>query len=229
LWWDHQAFLKYADSVLTVNKFKGKSLYVGVANTMSGEMNIHTVRNDTSKTTAHVRSILTFVDNLENKKNNGLVFGWKYFDDDDHGSVPLITEYNAIRFLFSWYRLPKLDAIFFPGSKAAPGDLIKTLTGHYKEVSDHLGYNQFPPEELINSLGYNFLNVKKFDFADSLFDLNIRNFPGSSNVWDSRGDSYLAQHDSLRALEYFTKSLKVGPNDFSQKKIDLLKQKLKLK
>ena len=63
--------------------------------------------------------------------------------------------------------------------------------------------------------------------ASALFDLNIQNYPKNSNVCDSRGDCFLAQEDSIKALEYFTKALEVGSNDFSQEKIDLLKENLK--
>ncbi len=41
------------------------------------------------------------------------------------------------------------------------------------------------------------------------------------------GDCYLAQQDSIKALVFFTKALEVGHNDYSQEKIDMLKQKLK--
>jgi predicted alpha/beta superfamily hydrolase len=228
LWWDNQRYLKYADSVLSINKFDGKSLFVGVANTMGEEFSINNVRGDTAKATAHIRSILSFAEKLEKNKDNGLNFQWQYFNDDDHGSVPLITEYNALRSQFSWYRLPKLDRFFDKTNNAVADDMVKVLTDHYKEVSKRLGYNNFPAEELINSLAYYFMNEKRFDFAVALFDMNIKNYPNSSNVYDSRGDCFLAQQDSLKGLEYFEKALKIGPNPDSQKKIDQLKQKMKL-
>ena len=65
------------------------------------------------------------------------------------------------------------------------------------------------------------------DKAAAFFDLNIQNYPESSNVYDSRGDCYLEQHDSTKALEYFTKALEVGENDYSQEKIDMLKGQLR--
>jgi tetratricopeptide (TPR) repeat protein len=58
--------------------------------------------------------------------------------------------------------------------------------------------------------------------------MNVKNYPTSSNAYDSMGDFYLAQQDSIKALELFTKALEVADNDFSQKKIDLLKKNLKI-
>jgi predicted alpha/beta superfamily hydrolase len=227
LWWDDQAFLNVADSVLTLNKFDGKALYVGVANTMNHGMNINAVRNDTTKSTAHIRSILQFVNSIDTKNDNGLLFKWKYYKNDDHGSVPLITEYDALRFLFPWYALHGVYDFFEPGSNATTEDLLNLISSHYESVSDHFGYNVLPPDQFINSIGYEFMNNNMLDNAAALFDLNIQNYPKSSNVYDSRGDCFLAQQDSINALAYFTKALEVGSNDFSQEKIDMLKQRLK--
>lgn len=227
LWWDDQAFLKEADSILSVNKFDDKALYVGVANTMDEGMKINEVRNDTTKSTAHIRSILQFVNSRDTQNDNGLLFGWKYYTDDDHGSVPLITEYDAFRFLFSWYSIDGLNRFFDPNSNTAAREIIDLLSSHYKNVSDQFGYQVLPPEQFINSLGYGFMNNSMPDKASALFDLNIENYPKSSNVYDSRGDCFLAQQDSIKALEYFTMALEVGSNDSSQEKIDMLKEKLK--
>ena len=229
LWWDNQAFLKVADSILSVNKFDGKSLYVGVANTMDEGMKIKDVGNDTTKSTAHIRSILQFVNTLDTQKENGLNFGWKYYENDSHGSVPLITEYDAFRFLFPWYRLKGLNQFFDPNSTSTANDLIHLIDAHYKNVSDHFGFEVLPPESFINSMGYRFMNNPATqDKANALLSLNILNYPTSSNVYDTMGDYYLANKDSIKALELFQKALEVGKNEFSQEKIDMLKKNLKI-
>lgn len=230
LWWDNQAFLKVADSILSVKKFEGKSLYVGVANTMDEGMKIKDVRKDTTKSTAHIRSILQFVNSMDAQNNNSLNFEWKYYKDDDHGSVPLITEYDALRFLFPWYRLKGMNQFFDPNSTSTADDLLHLINAHYKNVSNHFGSETLPPESFVNSLGYNFLRMPdKIDIANAMFTLNVKNYPNSSNVYDSMGDYHLAQQDSVKALELFTKALKVGVNEFSQEKIDMLKKNLKIK
>lgn len=226
-WWDDQAFLRIADSILSVNKFDGKALYVGVANTMDEGMNINEVENDTTKSTAHIRSILQFVNSIDTQNDNGLLFGWKYYNNDDHGSVPLITEYDALRFLFPWHTIHGLGRFFDPDSNTTAEGLINLLSSHYENVSGHFGYKVLPPEQFINSIGYRFMNNSMLDKASVLFDLNIQNYPKSSNVYDSRGDCFLVQQDSIKALEYFTKALEVGENDYSQEKIDMLKENLK--
>ena len=231
LWWDNRAFLNVADSLLSENKFDKRALYVGVANTMEAGMNIEKVQNDSvpdSNFTVHIKSILQFVKSIEAKKDNGLLFKWKYYQNDDHGSVPLITEYDALRFLFSWYKMDGVNEFFSEKSTLTVQELLGLINSHFAKVSDKFGYLVLPPEQFINSIGYGFMNNDMLDKASSLFDLNIQNYPESSNVYDSRGDCFLAQQDSITALKYFTKAMEVGDNNFSQEKIDMLKENLNI-
>jgi predicted alpha/beta superfamily hydrolase len=229
LWWDNQKLLKRAENVLRDNKYEGKSLYLGVANTMDEGMNYNEVENDTSQTTEHIRSILEFAKTTESIKDNGLNFKWKYYDNDSHGSVPLITEYDALRFLFPWYELKGINQFFDPTSTASVDDLVNLINSHYKNVSTNFGYEVLPPESFINQLGYAFMdNSDTQNKSNALFSMNVENYPNSSNVYDSLGDCYLAQQDSLKALNVFQKALEVGENEFSQEKIDMLKENLKI-
>ncbi len=228
LWWDNQKLLKRAENVLTANNYEGKSLYVGVANTMDEGMRFDEVEKDTSEATDHIRSILKFAKATKSIEDNGLNFEWKYYENDSHGSVPLITEYDAVRFLFPWYELKGLDKFFDPASTASVEDLMSLIHSHYENVSANFGYKVLPPESFINQLGYAFIdNPKTQDKANALFSMNVKNYPNSSNVYDSMGDCYLAQQDSVKALELFKKALEVGENDYSQEKIDMLTENLK--
>lgn len=227
LMWDNRTFLMSLDSALTTNQFNNRNLYLGVANSMQTDLDVKLIRKDTSKALYNMRAILDFTDFMEKKQENGLNFSWKYYDEDTHGSVPLITEYDAFKFLFPWYSTVGVYRFLGQDSNTTAEELIEFLNAHYKNVSVHFGYSVIPPEEFINGLGYLFMQYKMIDKASALFDLNIKNYPNSSNVYDSRGDCYLAQQDSIKALEYFTKALEVGDNDYSQPKIDMLKENLK--
>jgi len=231
LWWDDQELLKRAEDVMSKTIYSNKALYVGIANTMQEGMSIKDVEKDTVETTEHIRSILQFVKATESLKDNGLLFKWKYYENDHHGSVPLITEYDALRFLFPWYSFKEVNQFFDPSSTFSVEEMISMIDSHYKNVSSHFGFETLPPESFINSLGYGFIGNKQFDKANTLFKLNIKNYPNSSNVYDSMGDCYLAQQDSIKALEFFTKAVKVGDIEivgFSQEKIDMLKENLKI-
>lgn len=226
LWWDDQLLLKMADTLLPVTTFKNRSLFIGVANTMAEGMELSNVDKDTTEQTEHIRSILRFVSLVDsNKESNGLDVGWKYYSEDDHGSVPLITEYDAIRFLFPWYRMRELDQFFSPESEATPEEIVNVITTHYQNVSSRLGYNMNPPEALINTLGYAFMSSNMPEKAYAMFQLNIENYPGSANVWDSMGDYFLSRADTAKAIENFSRAVEINGFPVSKEKLEKLVQK----
>ena len=224
MWWDDWLLVNETDAVLEGNTLAGKALFVGVANTMEEGMEIDRVEEDTARSSNHIRSILSFIEKLENKEDSPLEFGWKYYEDDDHGSVPLITEYDALRFLFPWYRLKGLNKFFGEDVADDPEELLAALENHYKQVSEHFGYKVPPSEPDVNSLAYNLMNSNKPVTARALFELNIQNYPKSANVYDSMGDFFLNQADTLQAIEQFTKALELGDSPFTKEKLSQLEE-----
>lgn len=218
MWWDGRKLLNQAHQVLMQKKYEGKSLFLGIANTMPADMDTGRVRKDTSGTTAHIRSILDLADVLKSNHGNGLNFDYKYYNDDNHGSVPLIAEYDALHFLFGFYKFPKgTDAkLFDPAAKIDIGNLFST---HYSDISKHMGYQVLPPEGEMNGLGYYFMQSKAPAKAFALFNLNIQNYPNSYNVYDSMGDYYNDQKDKTKAIEYYTKALKLKDNKETKEKL----------
>ena len=99
LWWDNQTLLKKADSVFNQTKFNGKSLYVAVAKNLLTDMTgigINEVEKDTTNISLGTRSVLHFVKSTEIIKDNQLRFDWKYYQNEEHGSIPLIAEYDGV-------------------------------------------------------------------------------------------------------------------------------------
>ena len=98
------------------------------------------VKKDMTKSTEHIRSIFELRDYLNNNKQNQLKFAYKYYSNDNHNSVPLITEYDALRFIFDYYQFN----IFYND--------YKNIENLYDNVSKHLGYKVKPPESMVNIL-----------------------------------------------------------------------------
>jgi uncharacterized protein len=101
MWWDEWKLLPETREALKQKKFNGKSLFLGIANTMPQGMNIKDVRNDTSPATNHIRSVFALADILEHHSNDGLKWSYRYYDDHDHGSVTAKAAYDALEFLFA--------------------------------------------------------------------------------------------------------------------------------
>jgi hypothetical protein len=218
LWWDNQKLLKQADKVLHEKKFDGKTLFLAVANTMEPGMDTLHVRRDTAVSTLHIRSILQFENVLKGTPGNGLRWSWKYYNEDEHNSVPLIAEYDAVRFIFNYYKPPSFGNLL---DSSFHGD--SALIAHFKSVSTQMGYTLAPPEPIVNQLGYVFLQHKMFSRSYSFFQMNITNYPNSFNVYDSMGDYYDANGDKQKAIQSYTKALSLKDWPDTRKKLEKLK------
>lgn len=218
MWWNKQSSLKETEKVLSKKKFNNVDLFLGIANTMDDGMDTIKVKQDTTKNTAHIRSILELTKHLRNNKQNALNYQYKYYNNDNHGSVPLITEYDGLHFIFNYYNLKLTRKDFEDTSMVLP---LK-IKNHYKNISKKMGYNVFPPENTINTFGYNYLGQNKYAKAEYFFKLNIENFPESSNAYDSLGDYYVALNDKPNAIVNFTKALLIKENPETRKKLEKL-------
>lgn len=78
----------------------------------------------------------------------------------------------------------------------------------------------FVDERAMNRLGYELLRSDRIGEAITVFDLNVRAFPESWNVYDSLGEAYLEQGDVRRAIELYERSLALNPDN--QNGADLL-------
>lgn len=91
-------------------------------------------------TPTHVETGLDGVVRAYNQ--SGLRYGFRYHPDDSHGSVPLIAEYDALRFIFSGYDPNMLRVLERP----------TLLREHFARVSRELGQDRPPPEAVVELL-----------------------------------------------------------------------------
>jgi uncharacterized protein len=221
MFWDNQKLLKQTKTVLEKNNFEGRSLFLAVANTMTKGMDTLKVQKDNDMMSLHIRSILQLGHSLDANKKNGLNFNWKYYSEYDHGSVPLIAEYDAMRFIFAFYNFDFPYREFFEPTFNAD----TMLTAHYKMISKQMGYKVSPPEQMVNVLGYQLMGSKQYNRAVYFFTLNIDNYPGSFNAYDSMGDLYDVMGDKQKAIDYYSKALTLRDFPDTRNKLEKLKQR----
>src|SRR5262249_36754111 len=82
---------------------------------------------------------------------------------------------------------------------------------HDLKAAQPAAYN-FDEREL-NTLGYEFLNARKFPEAIRIFQLNVQAFPQSSNVYDSLAEAYMNAGDKPRAIVNYEKALERNPKN----------------
>jgi uncharacterized protein len=221
MWWDKEKLLKQTEKVLAEKKFEGKSLYLGIANTMEDGMDIKKVQKDTSFETKHIRSILALQAAFEKNKQNGLNYRGKYYPDDTHSSAPLITEYDALRFFFDFLPLKFTMKDYVDST----GALAEKYSNHYANLSKKMGYTMKPDEMEVNYMGYDFMGRKLYKTAESLFKLNITYYPESHNAYDSYGDYFIATGDKANAKIQFEKALSIKDIADTRKKLEGLRSK----
>jgi predicted alpha/beta superfamily hydrolase len=221
MWYDKEQFLKATEQKLLQKKYDGVKLYLGVANTMPEGMTVEKMLKDTTAGTRHIRSIFAMDKFIKSAKKKGLQFTSKYYAEDDHGSVPLISEYDGLRFIFDYYKL-----------KFAPKDFIDSSTAfvtkyktHYQTVSKELGYQVSPPELLTNGLAYQAEGSQFFSKAAALFKLNIDNYPNSPVAFNEYAGLLAYKKDTANAIVYYQKALAINKNDETKQKLNALQGK----
>lgn len=218
LWWNHKKAVEEAKAILATQNYQGKTLFMAMANRMERGVDTSSVQKDTSGSTALIRSNLEFIKLLNNNKKNQLRYSYKFYEDDDHPSVRLIGEYDALRFVFAFYKLKIYDSEM----KNPNFKIDSVLIAHYKKVSEKMGYLVKPGETQVNNLGYQMLGTKQYKKAENLFKLNIANNPSSGNDYDSIGDFYLAINNKAKAIEAFKKALTLQAIPETKEKLEKL-------
>ncbi len=221
MWYDREQFLAAVQKKLAAKKYNGIRLFVGIANTMPEGMTLAKMKKDTSVETKHIRSIFSLDRFAKANPQNGLLYASRYYHNDDHSSAPLASEYDGLRFIFDYYRLPLTMKDFTDSSDAFASKLKK----HYAAVSKNMGFTVSPPELLINTLGYEAMSQKWYKKAAALFRMNIANYPGSNNVYDSYGDLLAEMKDTLAAKTAYEKALALKDNASTRQKLNTLEGK----
>jgi uncharacterized protein len=70
------------------------------------------------------------------------------------------------------------------------------------------------------------MDGKMNDRALAFFDLNVKNYPQSPNVYDSRGDYFLLQKDTAQAIQNYQKCLSMAEVRLTSEKLGEAKETL---
>ena len=157
MWYNNEVHLKNTIAQFPNQNMNGNRLFVGTANTMPQNMTLSQLKTDTSIETLHIRSIFGLIDFLKTN-TNGLAYSNKYYEKENHNSVPLLSEYDGLKFIFDFYQV-NLTEKDFADSTALIASTLKT---HYAEVTKKMGYKNAAPETFINYLAYDALGKNHF-------------------------------------------------------------------
>lgn len=206
--WDDQVVVKKARSILASNKLFKSALYIAQANNPFDEG---------KNAGARGQAFQAFITSLAGNKSEGLRHSYAFFEHEDHFSVPLISLYHGLLFVFEGYK--------FPLNTLANRD-ASDVRKHYQMFSQRLGVDMPPPGKLLNGVGSFLLySEKKVDKAIELFKLNQEYYPNSFVTYDSLGDAYKVKGDKEMAMINYRKSLEMNAdNDKTKRSIKELTQ-----
>lgn len=110
-------------------------------------------------------------------------FRWvsQAFAHETHGSVPLLSQIDALRRLYTGYR--------FHNDSIDKG--FAFAEQHFEKVSKTLGWRLAVPENVINAFGYAALSKGRMQEAITLFKRNVEANPNSANAYDSLAEAFV--------------------------------------
>ncbi len=129
----------------------------------------------------------------------------EYFENENHGSVPLPAFHNGISAIFEGYGISDRDI-----------ESMEQLLHQFEVLSQRLSYTFSPPESLVNRVAYRMLRSRDEENrgkALTFFILNTKNYPDSFNAFDSLGEAYKALGDKEKATSSYRKSLELNPEN----------------
>jgi uncharacterized protein len=120
------------------------------------------------------------VETLKARPVKGFRWVAKGMVDETHVSISLLAHIDALRQLFTGYRLHD-DSL---------GNGFASAENHFRTVSANVGYTMPVPEDVINSFGYEELGKGNIQEALRFFKRNIAQNPQSANAFDGIADAY---------------------------------------
>ncbi len=198
VWWDDRALVREAERYFAEPGERKGSVYISLANNSGPESDEPSPMREAG---------MAFGRSLESAATSTFRTEVRYFEAEDHGSVPLLSLYHGLLHTFEGYKPSRRLSLDDPS----------TLRLHFDRISERLGVVLFPPEAWVNRLAFTALR-QDLDSAIELFKINAANFPDSYNAYESLGAGYEAKQETALAVESYQRSLELNPANENAKK-----------
>jgi predicted alpha/beta superfamily hydrolase len=180
--YDNEYTIKHAKRVLKTRPGMDNSIYMTIGDEPE-----------------YTQSLKLFT-NLLTRKAKKLNWKLEKFEEEDHGTVPLYSLIEGLKYIHHNWRLSDEEAYLG----------VNAIKKHYADLSERYGYQIQPAEVTINIIGYQLLRAGEKSKAIKIFKYNTELYPNSANVWDSLGDGYDSKGETELALESYRKAVDLG-------------------
>jgi len=199
LWWDGASMVDKAAAVLAAYPTKKVQRYFVSVVDNSGPAGVRGMD-------FHIKSIHKLADTLAAHAPANLKWKLHAFPETDHSSIPMLSWYYGLRFLFEGYE-PDLMAMM-----ANPG----LIEGHFKALEATLGLRMPPPESLFEILDHYLTAPNRFPDAQKalvVITMGLKYYPESSDLHKKLGMAYEMTKEPAKAIEAYEQALKLNPNN----------------
>jgi tetratricopeptide (TPR) repeat protein len=190
LFWDDQKYVATAGSIFENRPDLNGALYMTMA----------------SEGGAMLAGAWTLAGILETSAPESFRWNWTHMPEEDHGSIPHRSTYDALEWTFDGWNMP--DAFMVAMEEGREG--WPRIEAHYSMLSERFGFDVKIPEGFVNQVGYGLLGMGRADDAILAFELNVELYPGSANVYDSLGDGLDAACQWEEARENYARASRMA-------------------
>lgn len=204
----------------TTNTDAKINLFIGMAS-----LNIGLDKDDIMASNSYwaegIKSLFELDEYLTTSYQKNINYASKFYENENHFSVPLMATYDAMRFLFDFYRVDITTSDW----ENPEVNLALKIRKLYERRTERLGYIVKPKENYINGLAAYYLSLEQYPKGLQLLELNIDLYPDSAHVFDALGDYYAAINDNKKAIENYKKSLLIAENESTRNKLNKIQNK----
>jgi predicted alpha/beta superfamily hydrolase len=164
LWWDGAKYVNEApESLRKMPNEKMKKYYVSVIDSSNygGSLQFHT------------NAIFNIGKAMENASLKNLKYKVDYIPNTDHSSIPLLSWYNGLLFVFDGYHKSHYEYMKDP-------DLIES---HFKDIELKIGLKMNPPQDIFEILVHYLTSPNRYPDpvkARKVLKMALKYYPGSS-------------------------------------------------
>lgn len=218
--WDEGKWLEQSLADLSVSKLAGHGLYLAISNEIirfSDALTFETIDSDSSPFSLGVRSAKKFVE-AQDSSSNDLSFSWKFYDQDIHGSIPLVGMRDALVFIYDFWELKKPSLYNDPDT---PTETILSLIKDQSQAREEgMGYPLPMELDLLEMLGHFYSEVGRVSKARDVLLLASSYYPHVLSLHESLVDLCIELKDEPCVRKHAAKSDSLSGTSIHQKKVD---------
>jgi tetratricopeptide (TPR) repeat protein len=151
-----------------------------------------------------------FKDLMKTKAPKDFVYEYRYFPEEDHGSVAFPGLYSNLKHLFQGWS--------FPGEAWEKGP--NKVKEHFNFLSERFGYSVPIAKEFL--IGHALHGLRRHNAPDEairLLEFCLTLYPNSAESYEGLGEAYVKKGVREKAIEYYKKALQLNPTNANIKKI----------